>query len=385
MNELQNGVIKLIKSALTEERVSIPDKLDFEQIITICKNHQIAPLIYYGIINSEIKIENAVFKQIENLAYQSIAVTQNQTYELDKILQAFDENSINYMPLKGTIIKNIYPKPGQRAMSDLDILVKTEQYETIKLIMTHLGYKECGISDHELKWIKNNVYVELHSRLIPSYNKDYYAYYGDGWKLANLDRGTRYTLSNDDQMIYLFTHFAKHYRDAGIGIKHFVDLWVYKNSTNLNEEYISHELVKLKLNDFYLNINKTLQTWFKDRPDDKMSDFITQYIFDCGAAGKKENYIISDYLKNNSSGSTEKTSKTKLKLYYVFFPYDKMCIKYPILKKHSFLLPIMWLVRIFSAIFKKNHNYDFNGITSEQIFKRQQSLKYVGLDFNFKE
>ena len=35
-------------------------------------------------------------------------------------------------------------------------------------------------------------------------------------------------MSAEDEMIYIFTHYAKHYRAAGVGIKHILDLWVYK-------------------------------------------------------------------------------------------------------------------------------------------------------------
>ena len=51
--------------------------------------------------------------------------------------------------------------------------------------MQNLGYSEGSESDHELIWRKGNkILIELHKRIIPSYNKDYYAYFGDGWQLA---------------------------------------------------------------------------------------------------------------------------------------------------------------------------------------------------------
>jgi len=50
--------------------------------------------------------------------------------------------------------------------------------------MADLGYEELYESDHELVWNHDLMRIELHKRLIPSYNKDYYQYYGDGWQLA---------------------------------------------------------------------------------------------------------------------------------------------------------------------------------------------------------
>ena len=125
------------------------------------------------------------------------------------------------MLLKGTLLKEMYPKKELRAMGDADILIKTEQYDKIKPIMQGLGFEERTESDHELIWRKPQLLLELHKKLIPSYNKDYYAYFGDGWQLGkpNSNFPHRFEMSDEDQMIYLFTHFAKHYRDAGIGIR----------------------------------------------------------------------------------------------------------------------------------------------------------------------
>ena len=68
-------------------------------------------------------------------------------------------------------------------MVDADVLVKTEQYPKIKNIMSSLGYCETKESDHEYIWDKKGFFhLELHKRLIPSNNEDYYSYYGDGWK-----------------------------------------------------------------------------------------------------------------------------------------------------------------------------------------------------------
>ena len=197
-------------------------------------------------------------------------------------------------------------------------------------------------------------------------------------------------MTDEDQMIYLFTHFAKHYRDAGIGLKHIIDLWVYrKNKPSLDEEYINRELKKLQLDEFYINITETLDVWFEGKENNVITDFITDYIFDCGAAGKKENYIISDLLKNSGAKNIGKNSRLKMYWFYVFFPYKKMCMKYPFLKKFPVALPVMWVVRLIAGLLNKEKRNSakstVDGIESEKILERQQGLSLVGLNFNFKE
>jgi len=240
MDKLQKEVILILKSALTGEKYTLPDDFDIEGVYKTALKHSVVSMMYYGMINCGVNDSSPQMQQLFMKTCQNIVTCEKQMYELKRLFEAFDNEKIEYMPVKGVLIKNMFPKPEMRSMGDADILIKIEQYDKIKAVMEKLDFKEVLESDHELNWVKRgSLFVELHKRLIPSYNKDYFAYYGDGWRLAKLCDGTRYSMTDEDQMIYLFTHFAKHYRTAGIGIRHFVDIWVYrKNKPELDEEYI---------------------------------------------------------------------------------------------------------------------------------------------------
>lgn len=387
MNKLQIGITGLVKSALTGEKTVLPSDFNPTSALSLAKRHQIVPLIYYGITNSEIKVPENIFTDIENITYQSIAVSHNQLFELENLYKAFEESGIEYMPLKGAVIKNLYPKPEMRTMGDADILIRQEQYGEIRVAMQSLGFTEVIESDHELIWNKNNIHLELHKRLIPSYNKDYYEYYGNGWKLAIPEKGFRYKMSDEDTFVYLFTHYAKHYRDGGIGIRHITDLYVYLSAKpNLNKTYIETELEKLKLLEFYNNTVHTLDVWFKGEKPDEMSDFITGKIFESGSYGTYVSHIVSGAYKASGTG---KNARLKKAFGLIFLPYKYMVDKYPVLKKAPFLLPIMWIVRIADVIFNKRDKIakqrkTLDYITDEKISEYKKELEFVGLDFNFK-
>ena len=156
-------------------------------------------------------------------------------------------------------MKQRYPKHEFRPMADADILIREEQYEQIRPLMRQLGFYEGVESNHEYIWDSVSLHVELHKRLVPSYNKDYYAYFGDGWRLATGHKGTRFFMTPEDEFIYLFVHLAKHYRDGGVGCRQMVDLWVQRRSfPGLDEDYLRRELRKLHLLEFYDNVHKTL-------------------------------------------------------------------------------------------------------------------------------
>ena len=63
---------------------------------------------------------------------------------------AFEKNGIAHMPLKGILMKQLYPRPDMRIMGDADILIRVEQYEKIKPLLEELGFAEKLESDHEL-------------------------------------------------------------------------------------------------------------------------------------------------------------------------------------------------------------------------------------------
>lgn len=391
MNNLQRGVTDIVYSALTAEKVTLPKDFDFYEGVKIARRHKIEVMFYYGALNCGFRQDEPLMQELFLLTCGNIALSEQQIYSIKEIFFAFDEKEIDYLPLKGTVLKLLYPKSEMRSMSDADILIKNEQYDTIKPIMLKLGYTEITESDHEFIWKKQNIRIELHKRLIPSYNRDYYSYYGDGWRLAKIKNGTRYFMTDEDQMIYLFTHFAKHYRDAGIGIKHIVDLWVYrKNKPDLDEAYIKKELTALQLYDFYVNIINTLSVWFESRESDVKTDFITELIFNSGVYGTTEAHVLSEAVKISKSAKSAKNVKCQKFIKITFLPYKNMCIKYPFLKKIPVLLPIMWIYRIFTVIFFrrdkiKNEKQAIKSMSEENINSYQDALNFVGIDFNFKE
>lgn len=387
-------IISLIKSAIKSESVNPPDNINWGKVLGISENHQMTPIIYYGIHNSNINLSGDIKNKFKQSTYSSTALNEQQNYAISDLFKEFSYNNIDYMPLKGMLLKQLYPNPEMRVMSDIDILIKIEQYDIISKIMKNLGYNEITESDHEFVWRKPPmIVIELHKRLIPSYNKDYYAYFGDGWQLAERSEyeDNRYEMSAEDKLIYIFTHFAKHYRDGGIGIKHLIDIWVYKNNyQNLDERYIKEELTKLQLYEFYLNILTTIDVWFKGTPSNNITDLITYRIFDSGTYGTHENKVIASAIKDSKANDSAVKTRRKKIIKTIFLPYSSMCKRYTILKKIPLLLPIFWMVRIINVILFKRENIrrqkaDMSIITNENIDKYHDELIHVGLDFNFKE
>ena len=81
---------------------------------------------------------------------------------------------------------------------------------------------------------------------------------------------------------------------------------------------------------------------------------------------------------------------TYKKIHLIFPTYKVMSYRDPILKKCPVLLPVMWLWRWFElAFFKRDRvklkNDKLREITVEKINSFEDSLKYVGLEYDFGE
>ena len=365
MDITQKTVISLIKSALYNTKTVIPDGFDSDKFKELVIRQNISGLMFYGLHNSGYNIPEG----LANLFESRMAAMENLWYNCNEILEAFDKESIEYIPLKGIELKDLYPSPYMRLMSDADILIREKDYrKKIRPLMRELGYTEGMESDHELHWLKNGQVIELHKRIIPSYNKDFYKVTGDGWDWV---QNNRYA--------YVFTHFAKHYRDSGIGIKHLVDLEVMRNQAT------DKGLDQLHLTKFYENVQRTLDCWFRDGEFDDVTARITDTVFKSGEYGTKEIQQKAQNLKKfNGADGNLKKARIKDFIYRLFPPYGVMKTQNPILRKLPILLPFMWIWRIISAPFcgkvRKACNENKN-ITADTDYREE--LNAVGLDYWF--
>ena len=387
------GIFLLVKSALTGESYPLPEGFDLEQEKQLIRMHQIENLIYYGAVNCGMDPKSALLRELFSVTCRYLYIDQRQRWELEKLYAVLDEKQIDYMPLKGVWLKPLYPRPDMRIMGDADILIRMEQYGKLKPLMQQLGFAEKLESDHELIWTKPTLYLELHKRVIPSYNKDYATYFGNGWRLAQPCEGNtcRHKMSDEDAFIYLFTHFAKHYRDGGIGIRHLTDLYVFsKARPHLDEAYLREELKKLQLHTFYENVCDALAVLFDDAPENDKTRVITDVIMHSGVYGSESGHIAAQGVRERAKGSTARQVRRRHWLQLVFLPYDAMCEKYPVLKKCTVLLPVMWVARWFYVLTKQPHRLRserrrIKMMSEERIESYDQMLRAVGLAFNFKE
>lgn len=387
LSTFEKGVISIIKAALTGSELELCEGFDFDKLYEFSTRQQITPMVYYGLTKG---VGAAAIPNRTKFLFTTANLTtysEKQMSYVQEVFDAFDGQGIEHLKMKGTILKKLYPYPEMRLMSDADIFVNMDKYEQISTILTSLGFVFKFESDHEIGWDKDGVCIELHKRLIPSYTEDFYKYFENPWQKLILVEKSQYKMSDEDTFIYLFTHFAKHFRDGGIGIKFMTDFYVYLEAYKaLDIDYVEKELEKMKLLEFWQNTKRLINVWFYDKECDQISAFITYKIFDSDAYGKEKAKLEAKAVKL-AKGKGAKKAKSR-RLWSALFPKNiDMCRRYPVLKKAPILLPFMWIWRFFDALIfrRKNVQKNLNNIkqiNDEAIEKYDAELRYVGLPYN---
>ena len=166
-----------------------------------------------------------------------------------KLFQYMDAEHIWHMPLKGAILKELYPRQEMRQMADNDILFDANYEAAVKDYFVREGYEVISYAkgNHDV-YEKEPVYnFEMHTSLFgEAHNEVWAEYYKDiQSKLIKSDNHFQYSFTDEDFYIYFIVHAFKHFDGCGTGIRYFVDSYVYQNAKELDLGYIEGELDKL--------------------------------------------------------------------------------------------------------------------------------------------
>ena len=338
ITDFQKNVISIVRCAMTKKTPQLTEDVNFEQMYEYAQKAQMVPLLYYGLQDIPGFFDNIIGKKFFMSTMNYMSMSQDQMAEIDKVCNALDKAGVSYMKLKGSLIKNFYEYSEMRTMSDADILIRIDEYEKLKDACEAIGYYQTDESDHEYIWESDEkkLTIEFHKWLIPSYNKDYFEYFGVGWDFAKKVEGknSEYQMSDEDFFVYIFAHFAKHYRDSGVGIKYLTDFYLFlKQKPGLDMGYVRNAFEKLQMDKFWDNIDKLLRVWFDGEESNEVIDYMTVKMFGSYTYGNVEHNFKSDVLKRSKLGESNKKITVKKLVQLVFLPYKNMKMLYPVLEK----------------------------------------------------
>ena len=348
MNETQKSLIYLLRCAvngITPDKARV-QAMDMEKLYKLAKKHSVQSAVCIALERAG--VEDSQFNQAYN---KSVRKNIYLDIELKSIAADFERQGIWYMPLKGSVLKEIYPEVGMRQMADNDILVDKEKRSQVREIMEAHGYTAVYIvseSNHDVYEKPPVLSFEMHTALFSAVHSTFSRYYSDVKRrlIKDEDSGFAFHFSDEDFYVYMTAHEWKHYKSIGTGIRSLMDCYVYvvNKGDTLDWEYITKQTEQLGISDFEQKRRKLALRIFSDGELPELSD--------------DEMDMLMFYLTSGAYGTLENGVKTKLQeqnkfsfwLHSIFLSRREMALAVPFTAKSPLLYPIGVIWRCFRTL-----------------------------------
>lgn len=332
-----------------EDKLSI-DKLNREEeiaLLKLSKKHDLAHLVCEGLRFFNCILSDDIKREFESARIAAVMRYEQLIYEYKNITETLKVNKIPFLPLKGAAIRDYYIEPWYRTSCDIDILVKKEDLQkAIKLLCETNAYKaDNKLNYHDISlYSQSNIHLELHFSILEN-RKDIDVLLNKVWDYARLKDGClyEYRQTNEFLIFHLLAHMLYHFINGGCGVKSIVDFWAVCNKLTIDEKIFSCMLDECGVKTFYESITELTKVWFEGGSHTQRTLKLENYILNGGVYGSLENRmkVVGTNVKNNRN----------YVLCRIFCPYDVIKNRYPVLKKHKWLLPFYEVVRWIEALF----------------------------------
>ena len=326
----------------------------------------VASSVYYSL--TEADIPSDLRTMLEDTHNKALLWDLSREEEEKRVFAAFDKAELHYLPLKGSVMRMYYPSTDMRLMGDTDIMVERFNRKDAKKVMESCGYRKTDShSGHDIYKHKNGNVFELHWK--PADGSDFHKNLMER-ALPVGEGGFRLSLNLSDFYIYMLSHFARHVRTSGAGIRMIADIKVFfsRCGLKLDADYVKNVLDAMGLVRFETQVKKLIHYLFYGNTPDELTEDFADYILSGGVFGSAE-----------TSAANKRGDKSKFGYFIssVFPSFGAMKERYPFLKYLPFLLPIMWVFRWFSLLFRGKNpakRYVRGASVDKETLKRNKRL-----------
>ena len=374
-------IIDILKANVAGGDYSLPADVDFNRLYLLANMHRVVPLIADAVINCGFAPDEVKAKFKKELFKVSMRY-ETQMKEKDALTKLFNEQGIKHCFLKGHKLSRFYPKPEQRFMLDMDVWVEKERIADVEHILEERGYdKNSFDDDKDIGYIKKPfLNVEIHKELKYDYDKGYEYYKSAFSRLECEENSCQLSMTNEDFYVYILSHSAHHFETAGTGVRNILDHFYLKRSLKplCDAKLLTEGFDATGLSVFNDKMDSLCEYWFEDGAQTDDIEELSEYILLSGVYGNQTNHYLGGILRGDYG-----SKKSDFILSRLFPKKEKIQDRYPILKKIPFLLPIIWIVRILTAVFsKKDYSAEIESaeaVTEEEKLVFADFIKKNGL------
>lgn len=231
-----------------EVRLSSYNEVDYETILRIAREQSVVGLVTAGIEHVlDVKVPKVWALQFAGETMQLEQRNKAMNVFVASLIERLRIEDVYTILVKGQGVAHCYERPLWRACGDVDLLLSEDNYEKAKTILLPLAssYDVEEKSGKHIGLTLDGWSVELHGtqhselsnrigRGIDEVQNDIFC----GGSVRSWDNSgtTIFLPAPDNDVIFIFTHFIKHYFKEGVGLRQICDwcrlLYTYKDSLN---------------------------------------------------------------------------------------------------------------------------------------------------------
>ncbi len=249
INNNQQAFFALVRAGLWEKEVRLLPYggIKWSEVYRLATEQSVLGLILAGLEHSEVKPPKELLLQW--IGEMQVIEQRNKAMNqfIANLVAKLREADIYTLLVKGQGIAQCYERPQWRACGDVDLLLSEHSYEEAKKILLPLA-SSYGVEEKYGKHIGLTLAgwsVELHGtqhselsdridRVIDEVQQDVLC--GGNVRLWDNSGTTIFLPAPDNDVVFIFTHFIKHYFKEGVGLRQICDwcrlLYTYKDSLN---------------------------------------------------------------------------------------------------------------------------------------------------------
>ncbi len=314
---------------------------DFQNVIEIGKRHSVLPIVWTGLDALGLSEESP--KEAGSMRLNDIFLFAQRDLALESIVNCFEKNQIDYVLLKGSVLRDLYPEQWMRTSCDVDVLVREEALDSaVDALKRETDFTYVQRLYHDVSMTNPNVHLELHFSIKEGVERI------DGllsraWDYAVGQEGScRFVFSPEYQIFHVVAHMAYHFTQEGLGIRPFIDLWLLRHRTEYDESAVRELCRQCGILVFYEECCRLSEVWLEGKEHTPVTKALEEYSIKGGVFGSYRNLILSKKRKHRGIG-----------FYFsrLFVSSDTLKEIYPKAKKYPVLLSFYQIRRWLRALF----------------------------------
>ena len=357
---------------------------NINQILRLSGEQGLYPFVFLSLeklYNSgSLNISSNDFNYLKNQYMQVIFSSMRKNAAVNDAICQLNKNGIQTLMLKGQVLSKLYSVPEARISGDTDLFLSSSADEKKACsALEEIGFEVIErphTSHHAMCKRADAGLIELHLSLYDELFEDIW-FKNKGEKhdeyisFTTQDGYVYKTLNYTDNAIFITLHAIKHFFSEGVGIRQIMDLLLfnktYKDKTDWGKYFSTLEKLRFKkLYDYIVFIGNMYLGFNEECSNDisqEIADEILTDIENGGVFGKKDK-SRKDFYKEATHKRSNKTDEEyseyierwqgKISLVNRFFlPLSQMKKQYVVLNTKSWLLPVLWGVRLFKILIYK--------------------------------